>query len=425
MAMSGSMSRIRRFFILFPVKPFYPSSPIPWSSSRYSKPIADLSSTSGYRNPFIPLNIWWGQRNFSHGTVNFVISSDGKPRFETLETDPPKKEKWVTKKRLKEKRKREKKKRKAANKRDPRRLGVKGKKKKQKFATAEERIKNKIENAKVKEAMLVERLKRYEVSKVQGPEVMPHNLTGEERFYIKRMAQKKSNYVPIGRRGVFGGVILNMHLHWKKHETVKVYCKPCKPGQIKEYADEIARLSGGIPIQIIGDDTIVFYRGKDYVQPEVMSPIDTLSKKKALEKSKYEQSLESVRRFIAIAEKELELYYRHVALYGDPSDRNPHSILNSSTRKEGGEKLKEIKEDSLMAKEDFYESEVEADCSGRELSEYEDGSETETDNSNQELSDYDDCSDEDQLASEAESVGEERIYKGDAKFTGRTVRSCL
>jgi RNA-binding protein YhbY len=134
--------------------------------------------------------------------------------------------------------------------------------------------------AKIKEALLIERLKRYAVPKVQGPVVEPHELTGEERFYLKKMAQKGSNYVPIGRRGVFGGVILNMHLHWKKHETVKVYCKPCKPGQIQEYANEIARLSGGIPIQIIGDDTIVFYRGKSYVQPKVMSPIDTLSKKR-------------------------------------------------------------------------------------------------------------------------------------------------
>lgn len=110
--------------------------------------------------------------------------------------------------------------------------------------------------------------------------VKPHVLTGEERFYFKKMAQKGSNYVPIGRRGVFGGVILNMHMHWKKHETVKVFCKPCKPGQIHEFAEEVARLSGGIPIQIIGDDTVVFYRGKNYMQPEVMSPIDTLSKKK-------------------------------------------------------------------------------------------------------------------------------------------------
>ncbi|CDP15479.1 unnamed protein product [Coffea canephora] len=223
---------------------------------------------------------WLALRNFSHGRVNLVISPQGKPKFETHEIEQPKKDKWMTKKRLKMKRKKEKQKRKAANKRDPRRLGVKGKKKKQRFANAEERIKYKLERAKIKEALLIERLKRYEVNKVQGPVVKPHELTGEERFYMKKMAQKRSNYVPIGRRGVFGGVILNMHLHWKKHETVKVICKPCKPGQVQDYASEIARLSGGIPIQIIGDDTIVFYRGMDYVQPEVMSPIDTLSKKR-------------------------------------------------------------------------------------------------------------------------------------------------
>ena len=136
--------------------------------------------------------------------------------------------------------------------------------------------------AKIKEALLIERLKRYEVPMLQGPTVEPENLTGEERFYMKKMAQKRSNYVPVGRRGIFGGVILNMHLHWKKHETVKVICKPCKPGQVHEYAKEIARLSGGTPIQIIGNDAIIFYRGKNYVQPEVMSPVDTLSKKKVL-----------------------------------------------------------------------------------------------------------------------------------------------
>lgn len=136
--------------------------------------------------------------------------------------------------------------------------------------------------AKLKEATLVEKLKKYEVLEVQGPMVKPEELTGEERFYVKKMAQKKSNYVPIGRRGIFGGVILNMHLHWKKHETVKVICKPCKPGQVHEYARELERLSGGVAIQVIGNGTIVFYRGKNYVQPEVMSPIDTLSKKKVL-----------------------------------------------------------------------------------------------------------------------------------------------
>ncbi|KAG4988485.1 hypothetical protein JHK82_030824 [Glycine max] len=242
-------------------------------------------------------------------------------------------------------RKREKEKRRAANRKDPRRLGVKGKKKKQRFASAEERIKYKIE---------------------KGPVVKPDELTGEERFYLKKMGQKRSNYLQIGRRGLFGGVVLNMHMHWKKHETVKVFCKPCKPGQVHEYAQELARLSGGIPLQIIGDDTIIFYRRKNYEQPEVMSPIDTLSKKKALEKSKFEQSLESVRRFVAIAEKELELYCRHVALYGDPNNRNLLSMLDvpSGNSKEKGNH--EVSGDFSVSL-----SETEADSMEMELSETE------------------------------------------------------
>ncbi|KAB2622905.1 CRM domain-containing protein [Pyrus ussuriensis x Pyrus communis] len=322
-----------------------------------------------------PLNASWVFRNLSHGSVNLVISQ-GKPKFEMHEIDPPKKEKWLTKKRLKQQRMREKQERRAANRKDPRRLGIKRKKKGQKFANAEERIKYKLEKARIKEALLIERLKRYEIPKVQGPEVQPDDLTGEERFYMKKMAQKKSNYAPIGKRGIFGGVILNMHMHWKKHETVKVICKPCKPGQVHEYAQEIARLSGGIPIQIVGDDTIIFYRGKNYVMPKVMSPTNTLSKKKALEKFKYEQSLETVRHFIAVAEKELELYYRHIALYGDPNDRNPISILDSPTQeiKESGE-LKMLEKQNVDSTNDFFSaslSEINAGSSISELSESED-----------------------------------------------------
>ena len=82
--------------------------------------------------------------------MNLVISQ-GKLKFETHEVDPPKKEKWKTKKRLKLQRKREKQIRKAANKRDPRKLGVKGKKKRQKFANAEERIKYKLEKVSLNE----------------------------------------------------------------------------------------------------------------------------------------------------------------------------------------------------------------------------------------------------------------------------------
>ena len=77
--------------------------------------------------------------------MNLVISEGDIPRFETHKTDPPKKHRFLSKKRLKEKRKKEKQIRKSANKRDPRRLGVKGKKVRQRFANAEERIKFKLE----------------------------------------------------------------------------------------------------------------------------------------------------------------------------------------------------------------------------------------------------------------------------------------
>lgn len=64
----------------------------------------------------------------------------------------------------------------------------------------------------------------------------------------------------------------------------------------------------------------------------------------ALEKSKYEQSLETVRRFIAISEKELELYYRHVALYGDPNKRD---LDLSSHHKKALNKAEFIEEDEV------------------------------------------------------------------------------
>lgn len=98
------------------------------------------------------------------------------------------------------------------------------------------------------------------------------------------MGEKCKNYVPVGRRGIYQGVILNMHLHWKKHQTLKVVVKTFSPEEVKEIAVELARLSGGIVLDIQDDDTIIMYRGKNYSQPptEIMSPRSTLSRKKVL-----------------------------------------------------------------------------------------------------------------------------------------------
>ncbi|KAG1327353.1 putative CRM domain-containing protein, chloroplastic [Cocos nucifera] len=203
-------------------------------------------------------------------------------------------------------------------------------KKKLKSPNPEVRIRYKLEKAKRKEEWLIEKLRKYEIPKAPGPEHDPEILTEEERFYLKRTGEKKKNYVPVGRRGVFGGVVLNMHLHWKKHETVKVVCKPCRPGQVHEYAEELARLSKGTVIDIKPNNIIIFYRGKNYVQPEVMSPPDTLSKQKALEKYRFEQSLEHTSQHIEKLEKELEEYQKHVALYKKREETTTGNSMDSN-----------------------------------------------------------------------------------------------
>ncbi|KAF9622132.1 hypothetical protein IFM89_029416 [Coptis chinensis] len=99
-----------------------------------------------------------------------------------------------------------------------------------------------------------------------------------------------------------------------------------RPRQIQEYAEELTHLSKGTMIDIKSNNTIVFYGGKNYVQPKVMSPPDTLSKNKALEKSKYEQSLEQTSQFIEKLEKELEEYRKHIEWY----KKNKEAVSNDS-----------------------------------------------------------------------------------------------
>ncbi|KAJ8561473.1 hypothetical protein K7X08_033950 [Anisodus acutangulus] len=184
-------------------------------------------------------------------------------------------------------------------------------KKKEEFQrmTAEDKILYKLSKARKKEERLLEALKKVEPKEKSEATHDPEILTPEEHFYFLKMGQKCKNYVPVGRRGIYQGVILNMHLHWKKHQTLKVVVKTFSPEEVKEIAAELARLSGGIVLDIQDDDTIIMYRGKNYSQPptEIMSPRSTLSRKKALDKSKYRDGLRAVRRYIPGLEQDLEL----------------------------------------------------------------------------------------------------------------------
>ncbi|XP_021844051.1 uncharacterized CRM domain-containing protein At3g25440, chloroplastic isoform X2 [Spinacia oleracea] len=204
------------------------------------------------------------------------------------------------------------------------------KKKEHQRMTAEEKILYKLNKARKKEERLIEALKKLEPKEWSEATHDPEVLTPEEHFYFLKMGIKCKNYVPVGRRGIYQGVILNMHLHWKKHQTLQVIVKTFTPQEVKEIATELAKLTGGIVLDIHDENTIIMYRGKNYSQPpaEIMSPRVTLPRKKALDKSQYRDSLRAVRRYIPRLEQELELL---IAQFKNKEDNSSEITENAAT----------------------------------------------------------------------------------------------
>ncbi|KAG6403513.1 hypothetical protein SASPL_135736 [Salvia splendens] len=258
--------------------------------------------------------------------------------------------------------------------------------------TAEEKILYKLMKARRKEERLLEALRKIEPKETSDTMHDPEILTPEEHFYFLKMGEKSKNYVPVGRRGLYQGVILNMHLHWKKHQTLKVIVKTFSPEEVKEIASELARLSGGIVLDIQEDNTIIMYRGKNYTQPptEIMSPRETLSRKKALDKSRYRDALRAVKRYIPRLEQELELLQAQAGsepTTNEEKQANDAGDLESGNHPnrefEGSDRLKELLTkseengtnssvdlDMVSDSEDLsdiFESESEAETEGKDL----------------------------------------------------------
>lgn len=179
------------------------------------------------------------------------------------------------------------------------------KKLRKKLMTDEERLLYNLRRAKKKVALLLQKLKKYELPELPPPRHDPELLTPEQLQAFKKIGFRNRNYVPVGVRGVFGGVVQNMHLHWKFHETVQVCCDNFPKEKIKEMASMLARLSGGIVINIHNVKTIIMFRGRNYRQPKNLIPINTLTKRKALFKARFEQALESQKLNIKKIEQEL------------------------------------------------------------------------------------------------------------------------
>uniref|UniRef100_A0A1J3ELJ4 Putative CRM domain-containing protein, chloroplastic n=1 Tax=Noccaea caerulescens TaxID=107243 RepID=A0A1J3ELJ4_NOCCA len=246
--------------------------------------------------------------------------------------------------------------------------------------TAEEKILNKLRKARKKEERLMETMKKLEPSESSETTHDPEILTPEEHFYYLKMGLKCKNYVPVGRRGIYQGVILNMHLHWKKHQTLQVVIKTFTPDEVNEIAVELARLTGGIVLDVCEGNTIIMYRGKNYVQPptEIMSPRITLPRKKALDKSKCRDALRAVRKYIPRLEQELQLLQAQAETKREYP--NVVKVVDDDSREsldERSEELKKIIERSQECLEDEQEEELATDSDLSDIFETDSESENE------------------------------------------------
>ncbi|CAI5964290.1 unnamed protein product [Closterium sp. NIES-65] len=117
-------------------------------------------------------------------------------------------------------------------------------------------------------------------------------LTEEERHMFRKLGQKMRAYLEMGKRGVFAGLVENMHLHWKHRELVKIICKERDRRRAEDVAGMLAVESGGVLVDVVPVKkyhAIIVYRGKNYSRPSVLRPKGLLTKRQALKRATEEQ----------------------------------------------------------------------------------------------------------------------------------------
>ncbi|XP_062192068.1 chloroplastic group IIA intron splicing facilitator CRS1, chloroplastic isoform X2 [Phragmites australis] len=133
-------------------------------------------------------------------------------------------------------------------------------------------------------------------------------LTQEEKVIFRKIGLKMDERVLLGRRGIFDGVIEEIHQNWKHKEVVKVITKQIQMRQILYTAQLLEVETGGILIaveKLATSHAIILYRGKNYRRPTKTSPIDLLTKREALRRSIEAQRRGSMKYFAREREKSI------------------------------------------------------------------------------------------------------------------------
>ncbi|GAU22712.1 hypothetical protein TSUD_138360 [Trifolium subterraneum] len=164
-------------------------------------------------------------------------------------------------------------------------------------------------------------LAKIELSMVPaGPDYDQEIITDEERVVFRRIGLRMKPYLPLGIRGVFDGVIENMHLHWKHRELVKLITKQKTLAFVEDTARLLEYESGGILVaieKVSKGFALIYYRGKNYKRPITLRPRNLLTKAKALKRSVAMQRHEALSNHITELETTIEQMKQELGLSED------------------------------------------------------------------------------------------------------------
>ncbi|KMT11173.1 hypothetical protein BVRB_5g111010 [Beta vulgaris subsp. vulgaris] len=172
------------------------------------------------------------------------------------------------------------------------------------------RVEHKLALAQSKKLKAETLLAKIEASMIPvGPSDDLETITDEERFTFRGIGLRMKAYLPLGVRGIFDGVIENMHLHWKHRELVKLISKQKTLAFVEETARLLEYESGGILVaieRVPKGYALIYYRGKNYQRPISLRPRNLLTKAKALKRAIAMQRHEALSQHISELESNID-----------------------------------------------------------------------------------------------------------------------
>nr|CAD1823385.1 unnamed protein product [Ananas comosus var. bracteatus] len=196
------------------------------------------------------------------------------------------------------------------------------------------RIEHKLSIAQAKKLRAERLLAKIEASMVPvNPSDDREMITDEEQSVYRRIGLRMKSYLPLGIRGVFDGVIENMHLHWKHRELVKLISKQKTLSFVEDTARLLEYESGGILVaieRVPKGFALIYYRGKNYQRPINLRPRNLLTKAKALKRAVAMQRHEALSQHITELESTIKQMKFELRISEDEEGDADYSKENES-----------------------------------------------------------------------------------------------